>query len=369
MSVNKTIFLASLSLFSPCPVTAALVNFKSTGTALILKQTLSQKRLVPQTFPFNAISIRQMNSSKDNSVESLDDNPLRGTSKQVNQTLDPCVILMKQIASKYEHKWAGEGIYSLAQGVVYWKPPQEAYDKVLVALKESNDLHQYCPDEGLPELVDALKTKLQRENNLPPSDSHSEDAVRVIVTSGANQAYMNCVLTFLGEGDKCVIFKPYYFNHVMAVQMTRGDDALVFGPIDSCGMPSIDWLEDQLRSENEKVNGPGKIKMVTIVNPGNPTGVSLPYDHLKRVVDLCEMYGVWVVMDNTYEQFDHIRANPHLIGDSDDIAGYHCFHDEHVVNIFSFSKGYAMAGFRVGYIAVNSSGNKGKDAYEQMLKV
>ena len=48
--------------------------------------------------------------------------------------------------------------------------------------------------------------------------------------------------------------------------------------------------------------------------------------------------------------------------------GFHCFDDDHVIHIFSYSKGYAMAGFRVGYVVVNGSGDTGKEAYQQMLK-
>jgi len=246
------------------------------------------------------------------------------------------------------------------------------------AIGDSNDLHQYCPDEGLDDLVAALKVKLARENNLPPSSSASDDdndngndttdPLQLIVTSGANQAYMNCILTLLSDNndttDTCVVFKPYYFNHVMAIQMTRGDDAMRVGPLDEDGVPSVDWLREQFSTDDHS------IKMVTVVNPGNPTGVSIPHAKLQKIVDVCGEFGVWLVMDNTYEQFDHTGVNAYTNTNNDNnVPGFHCFHEEHVLNIFSFSKGYAMAGFRVGYIAINTTGPKGRDAYRQMLKV
>ncbi len=88
-------------------------------------------------------------------------------------------------------------------------------------------------------------------------------------------------------------------------------------------------------------------------------------------MDLCGVYGKWIVFDCTYEQFDHSRANVHSItnDDASEEAGFHCFSDDHVINIFSFSKGYAMAGFRVGYVAINTFSDSGKNAYEQMVKV
>jgi aspartate/methionine/tyrosine aminotransferase len=94
---------------------------------------------------------------------------------------------------------------------------------------------------------------------------------------------------------------------------------------------------------------------------------------------------VWLVVDNTYEHFDVEGRNrlPDGSGGDHDRRGrswpdFPCFDEEHVINIFSFSKGYAMAGFRVGYVALSSkngndnndgNGGRGTRAYEEMLKV
>lgn len=121
-------------------------------------------------------------------------------SSKVEETLDPCVVLMKKMIAEYEHEWVNQGgIYSLAQGVVYWEPP----DSVTTALQEAlstGTLHQYGPDEGLDELRQAVTSKLANENSL--TNHH------VMITAGANQAYMNCILSLLGEGDKAVFFRP-----------------------------------------------------------------------------------------------------------------------------------------------------------------
>ena len=277
------------------------------------------------------------------------------TSDRVRQTLDPCVILMKQIISRHAEKWEDRGgIYSLAQGVVYWPPPTEALEAVATAATCDDTLHTYCPDEGTPELRSALAEKLSKENGL--------DDVNVIVTSGANQAFVNVVLTLLSEGDKCVVFRPYYFNHVMAIQMTRGEDSLVVGPTGEDGVPDLGWLKSQLEEDQG-------IKMVTVVNPGNPTGTSLERAYLEKAAELCEQFGVWLVMDNTYEHFDHIRANGATA--LTDGPAFWCSSKDHVINIFSFSKAFALAGFRVGYVAINKAKGsaRGEEAYEQMLKV
>lgn len=214
-----------------------------------------------------------------------------------------------------------------------------------------SDVHLYNPDDGIPVLIAALEEKVKRENHL--SD------VSVMVTAGANQAYMNCVLTLLGEGQKGIVFRPYYFNHVMAIQMTRGDEGLLVGPyVGDSGLPDVDWLREQL--EQDQMKDPGeRINLVTVVDPCNPTGLKIPSTVMEQIVSLCKQYGVWLVVDNTYEHFDHVDGS----------EDFPCHNDPHVINIFSFSKGYSMAGFRVGYITVSNSSEASRAMYQQMLKV
>jgi aspartate/methionine/tyrosine aminotransferase len=333
---------------------------------------------------------------------------------------------MKQIISKHTVKWQDDphGIYSLAQGVVHWRPPKQVYELLGRAIQSNLDvdagaddgdggsfgmdeaigndasiIHTYCPDEGYPPLLSALKAKLQTENGL-----HNP---HVMITAGANQAFVNCVLTLLDERDemgnrsKCVVFEPYYFNHVMAVQMSRGGrgcggvasafsstkldaksvEGLLVGQTDK-GVPDLKWLRNQLE-QHQYSSGNNGIRMVTLVNPGNPTGVSLPYEFLQEMMQLTKEYRVWLVMDNTYEHFDVKRKNKLPEGSSNTgsvgaLPDFQCFDEMHVINIFSFSKGYAMAGMRVGYLALSSKTSNDNDdeatgrgtrAYEQMLKV
>ena len=93
--------------------------------------------------------------------------------------------------------------------------------------------------------------------------------VEVMVTAGANQAFTNVAVALLDAADRAVLFKPYYFNHLMALQMTGGAANVVFGPCDrSTWRPDLDWLEAELA-------GPRPPKMVVLVNPNNPTGADV----------------------------------------------------------------------------------------------
>lgn len=307
-------------------------------------------------------------------------------SKRISQTLDPCVVLMKDIVSKYAEEWENreDKIYSLAQGVVYWEPPEEALEackKALTCSDESDegspidgvssagqlDVHLYGPANGLPELVSKLEEKLSVENGI--------NDVSIMVTAGANQAYMNCVLTLMDgeevEGAKAVVFAPYYFNHVMALQMHSGQESIVVGPSieDDEGkkqwIPDIDWLQQQLSQSDS--NGSSLVRMVTVVNPGNPTGVSIPLRKMQQIADLCHQHKTWLVVDNTYEHFDHVGNNRKTYTNKPDIP-FQCCSGEHVINIFSFSKSFSLAGFRVGYLTTAKYGD-GIKMFEEMIKV
>ncbi|XP_059644378.1 aromatic aminotransferase ISS1-like [Cornus florida] len=213
---------------------------------------------------------------------------------------------------------------SLAQGVVYWQPPKLALEKVKELVWEPS-ISRYGADEGLPELREALVKKLHQENKLCKSS--------VMVTAGANQAFVNLVLTLCDAGDSVVMFAPYYFNAYMSFQMTGVTNILV-GPGNPKTLhPDADWLEKTLRETKPTP------KLVTVVNPGNPSGTYIPEPLLMRISDLCRDAGCWLVVDNTYEYFMY------------DGLKHSCIEGNHIVNIFSFSKAYGMMGWRVGYIA------------------
>ncbi|KAL0866018.1 hypothetical protein Bca101_045136 [Brassica carinata] len=213
---------------------------------------------------------------------------------------------------------------SLAQGVVYWQPPQKALDKVKDLVWDPA-ISSYGPDEGLPELREALHKKLREENKLTKS--------AVMVTAGANQAFVNLVLTLCDPSDSVVMFQPYYFNAYTAFQMT-GVTSIIVGPVHPHTLyPDADWLERTLSDSKPTP------KVVALVNPGNPSGTNVPASLLKRISDICKDAGCWLIVDNTYEYFVY------------DGLKHCCVEGDHIVNIFSFSKSYGMMGWRLGYIA------------------
>ena len=125
-------------------------------------------------------------------------------SARISATDVPCIVQMQQMLR------GKTDVLSLAQGIVHWPPPEQALAAGRAAMLEP-DTSMYGADDGILPLRDALKAKLAAENGIVNSE--------VMVTAGANQAYTNVVLTLMDAGDAAMLFRPYYFNHLMALQV------------------------------------------------------------------------------------------------------------------------------------------------------
>ena len=111
------------------------------------------------------------------------------------------------------------GTISLGQGVVSYGPPREAIEQVSRCLENPAN-HQYKAVQGIPELVEAIETKLRSENGITG---------RVLVTAGGNMAFVNAVLAVADPGDEIILLTPYYFNHEMAVTIAGCEPFEYFG--------------------------------------------------------------------------------------------------------------------------------------------
>ncbi|EOD41505.1 hypothetical protein EMIHUDRAFT_53483, partial [Emiliania huxleyi CCMP1516] len=240
-------------------------------------------------------------------------------SKRVRATDTPCIVQMQQMLR------GREGVLSLAQGIVHWPPPEAALAAGVAAMGERST-SLYGPDDGLPELRAALKEKLRVENGI--------DGGEVMVTAGANQAYTNVVLSLLDAGDAAALFRPYYFNHLMALQMTGSQLDLWLPPSLPDLQPDIGALRAELEARARGDRPP--LRMLTLVNPGNATGASR----------LCASHGVWLVADSRQEHF-----SARVMSGSCPARVLQCVSGEHVINVFSFSKAFGMMGWRVGYVS------------------
>ncbi len=234
------------------------------------------------------------------------------------------------------------GTISLGQGTVGYGPPPQAIDEVQRFLAGGAH-HKYSAVDGLPELRSLLEAKLTRENGLLPLGDR-----QVMVTAGGNMAFMNSVLAITDPGDEIILQKPYYFNHEMAVTMAGCHPRLV--DTDGCY---------QLRPDAIRKAITPRTKAVVTISPNNPTGAVYPAAALAEVNRTCAENGIYHVHDEAYEYFTYPEAKLPAHGGADGKPG--SLHvspasfartEPHTISLFSLSKAYGFASWRIGYMVV-----------------
>lgn len=229
-------------------------------------------------------------------------------------------------------RWIAEtpGTISLGQGIVSWGPPPEAIDALRAFPSDPSD-HRYGLVEGIPALVDALSSKVQAENGIPARGT------RLFVTAGGNLAFMNAVLAITDPGDEVVLPVPYYFNHEMAIVMA------------GCrAVPVATAPDHQLRLDAISAAITPRTRAIVTVSPNNPTGAVYREDDLRAVNALCRDRGLYHISDEAYEYFVYDEARHFSPGSIEGAA-------EWTISLFSLSKAYGMASWRVGYMVVPES--------------
>jgi aspartate/methionine/tyrosine aminotransferase len=227
-------------------------------------------------------------------------------------------------------RWTREtpGTISLGQGLVSYPPPPEA----LAAARAFGDRlaeHLYGPVEGEPELVAALEEKLARDNGIPVRPDS-----RVVVTAGGNMAFLNAVLAIGDPGDEFVLPVPFYFNHEMAIAMA------------GCRAVPVPTLHDfQLDLDAIARAITPRTRAVVTISPNNPSGAVYPEADLRALNALCASRGLYHVHDEVYEYFTYDGAAHVSPGSVPGAAA-------HTITLFSLSKAYGFASWRVGYMVI-----------------
>ena len=217
---------------------------------------------------------------------------------------------------------------SLGQGVVSYPPPPEATEQMHSFLRETAN-HKYQPGQGIPELVALVEAKLKSENQID-----APCASEVFITAGANMAFTYAVLAVTDPGDEVILQLPYYFNHEMAVAMAGCKPVCV--PTDG---------DYQLEPQRIRRAINKRTRAVVTISPNNPTGAVYPASVLSEVNAICAQHGLYHISDEAYENFTFDGVQ-HFSPGSISAAG------DHTISLFSLSKAYGFAGWRIGYMAV-----------------
>ena len=217
------------------------------------------------------------------------------------------------------------GTISLGQGVVGYPPPPGVRDALDRFLADPNN-HKYASVYGIPALRERIAAKLAQENGIAVGENE------LMVSAGGNMAFVNALLAIGDEGDEVVLMSPYYFNHEMAVTMAGCRPVLV--ATDANFQLDLDAVADAITEET---------RAVVTISPNNPSGAVYPEEDLRALNRLCAERGVYHIHDEAYEYFLYDGAEHFSPGSLPD-AG------EHTLSLFSLSKAYGFASWRVGYL-------------------
>jgi aspartate/methionine/tyrosine aminotransferase len=226
---------------------------------------------------------------------------------------------------------ANPGTISLGQGVVGYGPPQQAIDRIRDFLADPQN-HKYQAVYGIPQLLALLQKKLNDENGVQIEPDRA-----LVVTAGGNMAFLNSVLAIADPGDEVIITSPYYFNHEMAIMIADARPVAV--PTDEQYQLRLDVLEAAVTP---------RTRAIVTISPNNPTGAVYPESQLRQVNELCRRYGIYHISDEAYEYFTW-EGSKHFSPAS--IPGS----QGHTISLYSLSKSYGLASWRVGYMVVPRS--------------
>lgn len=226
-----------------------------------------------------------------------------------------------------ELKAQGHHVINLSIG----EPDFFTPDNIKTAAKTAIDQNHsfYTPVNGYLELREAICDKLQRDNKL----KYSPD--QIVVSTGAKQSIANAVLCLVNEGDEVIVPTPFWVSYREIIKMAGGKAVYVKTTIENNFKITPDQLERSITP---------KTKLFIFSSPCNPSGSVYSFDELKDLATVFAKHPhVYIVSDEIYEYIN-------FSGKHASLAQFDEIHDR-VILINGLSKGYAMTGWRIGYMA------------------
>ena len=219
----------------------------------------------------------------------------------------------------------GHRVISLGQALPFFPPPASALRAAEAALL-APDVHSYSTDPGRPSLRRVLADRLAQHG----VQCGFED---LVITAGANHGFATALTTLVSPGEEVVLAAPYFTNHHM--QVCAAGAVAVEAPLADQKTYCLTW-DDLAPAVTSRT------RAVVLCNPSNPTGAPVAAVHGERIVKELADRDIFVISDETYMQFvydaDHWSAAS--------VPGWR----RNVVVIGTFSKSFAMMGWRVGFV-------------------
>jgi aspartate aminotransferase len=238
---------------------------------------------------------------------------------------EPETLKMAKLGRELRAK--GIDIIDLSLGEPDFDTPQHIKDSAKKAIDEN--WSHYTPVPGYPDLRLAICEKLKRDNNL------EYKAEEIVTSTGAKQSLANTLLALVDDGDEVIIPTPYWVTYSELVKIARGKVVEVHTSLESGFKITPAQLESAITP---------KTKVFLFSSPCNPSGAVYSKKELEALAAIFRKHpGVAIISDEIYEYINYV-------GKHESIAQFSDLKDR-IVIVNGLSKGFAMTGWRLGYIA------------------
>jgi len=221
----------------------------------------------------------------------------------------------------------GHKVISLSVGEPDFKTPKHICEAAKQAIDEG--YHGYSPVAGYADLRKAIADKFKRENNI---DWKAEN---IVVSNGAKHSLANVIQVLVNPGDEVVIFAPYWVSYSEMVKLAEGKSVVVEGTFENDFKVTPEQFEAAITN---------RTKVVMFASPNNPTGSVYSEEELRAIAEVVARHeNVFVVADEIYEHINFTDKGHFSIGSVPAIK-------DRVITVNGVAKGFAMTGWRIGYI-------------------
>jgi aspartate aminotransferase len=248
-------------------------------------------------------------------------------SSLLDRFAEPETLKMAKLGRELRAK--GVDVIDLSLGEPDFDTPQHIKDAAIKAINDN--WSHYTPVSGFADLREAVCTKLKRDNNL---DYKPEN---IVASTGAKQSLANVILAVADDGDEVIIPTPYWVTYSELVKIARAKVVEIHAPLESGFKITPAQLEAAITP---------KTKLFMFSSPCNPSGAVYSKAELEGLVEVFRKYpNVYIIADEIYEYIN-------FVGKHESIAQFEDIKDR-VILVNGLSKGFAMTGWRLGYIAAN----------------
>jgi len=225
-----------------------------------------------------------------------------------------------------ELKAKGIDVISLSLGEPDFNTPDYVKDAAKKAI--DNNYSKYPPVPGYNDLREAISKKFKEENGITYTPE------QIVVSAGGKHSLINVILCLINPGDEVILLAPYWVSYYDQIILAGGKPVVVEATLEN---------DFKVRPEQLEVVITSKTRLVIFNSPSNPTGMVYTREEMEEIARVIQKHeGLYIISDEIYEHI--LFKGVHV-----SMASFDFIYDK-VITVNGVSKGYAMTGWRIGYI-------------------